>query len=569
MLAGLALLAILALPLVLWLGGGSAAFLLAVPPLILLLLMGLVQLGLRGGSGGIGDLIAGQRDPGVGPLLPEASLRGVEGTPSYAVELTLDLVRPLARVSERFVSFSFDLSQVVGGKWWDPRAEDVEWGSGAVNAPVFDFNRPRLDLLASTLAPAYLRIGGSESDKVYYAMQVEDKTKPMPPQGYESVLSGAEWDGVNEFALRNGLRMAFTLSAGPSVRGVGGDWDGGMAAELLAYTSEREYPVEVYELGNEVNLFFALYGLRAQIPAAQYAADLQQARELLERHAPGAALASQGSAFMPVLGEPLGSFFGMMPDYLRLAGDLVDLVTWHYYPQQSRRGPVASRRAHPARLLIPRNLDEADHWAGKMVEWRDRYAPGKTLWLGETGNAQNGGEPGVSDIYIGGLWWLDQLGLMARRGHEVVVRQTLCGSNYGMLDDELVPRPDYWNSLLWRRLMGTRVYGVRRVGERADRLRVYAHSAPLDGGVTVLAINLDPRRDALLTFPQFASAPCRIYRVNAPDVLGTRILLNDKPLELGAGDQLPELQGERHKPLGRDALRIHPLSYAFFVFPSA
>jgi len=45
--------------------------------------------------------------------------------------------------------------------------------------------------------------------------------------------------------------------------------------------------------------------------------------------------------------------------------------------------------------------------------------------------------------------------------------------------------------------------------------------------------------------------------------------MNDKPLELGAGDQLPELQGERHKPLGRDALRIHPLSYAFFVFPSA
>ena len=76
--------------------------------------------------------------------------------------------------------------------------------------------------------------------------------------------------------------------------------------------------------------------------------------------------------------------------------------------------------------MDPVNLDEAGHWAGKVNGWRDRYAPGKAVWLGETGNAQYGGEPGLSDAYLGGLWWLDQLGLMARLGQEVVVRQS-CG----------------------------------------------------------------------------------------------------------------------------------------------
>jgi heparanase 1 len=147
---------------------------------------------------------------------------------------------------------------------------------------------------------------------------------------------------------------------------------------------------------------------------------------LIQRHTPGARLAGQGSAFWPILGETLSLLFGYMPRYLRRSAGLVDVIMWHCYPQQSRRGVMAVRRAYPSRLLDPKNLDEAGHWAQEIGEWRRRYAPGKPVWLGETGNAQFGGEPGLSDAYLGGLWWLDQLGLMACCGQEVVVRQTLC-----------------------------------------------------------------------------------------------------------------------------------------------
>ena len=37
--------------------------------------------------------------------------------------------------------------------------------------------------------------------------------------------------------------------------------------------------------------------------------------------------------------------------------------------------------------------------------------------------------------------WLDKLGLSARLGHEVVIRQTFVGGSYALLDDDLDPNP--------------------------------------------------------------------------------------------------------------------------------
>ncbi len=561
------LLAIL-LPIGLWLGSGRSAWLLLLPGLLLLLLAVLVQLGLRGSHGNLPALLRGQFDSEPRHLERDISRRG-GSQPPYAVQVSLDLDKPVAQVSDRYLSFAVDTSQVVGGKWWDPRAERVEWGSGTVHAPVFRFDRPKLDLLAGALAPAYLRIGGSEADKVFYDLRVAPKAPPTVPDRYESVLTGSQWDEIHAFADRNGLEVVFTLNAGPAARDRTGRWREQNAAQLLAYTAQQGYPVAVWELGNELNAFFAVQGPAAQVLVGQYAEDLQVTRDLVARYTHDARLAGQGSAFWPVLGEPLGLLFGYLPGYLARAGDLVDLVTWHYYPQQSRRASVASRRASPSRLLDPRNLDEAAYWADRMTQWRDRHAPGKPIWLGETGNAQFGGEPGLSDVYLSGLWWLDQLALLARQSHQVMVRQSLTGMDYGLLDeDTLDPRPDYWHSLMWKRLMGRRVYAAQAVGEGADKLRVYAHGSSEPGSVAVLALNLDHERNALVSFPEFAGCGYELYAVTATDVLGRTVLLNGAELRLVGDHTLPDIRGAWQEGTVVPTVTIHPLSYAFVVFPA-
>jgi len=576
------------IPLNQWYRSGGAAWLLLIPALLGLLLFAALRLALWGGSGGLRDVIRGQSEPEPKNIQADIGLRG-GGGPSYSVRASIQLGEPIAEISERYLSFAIDTAQVVGGKWWDPSAARRETGSGTISAPPFDFNRTKLDTLTAALAPAFLRIGGSEADRVYYDMRGDksvgdisvggsvasgnytggDDASGETPAGFESVLSRAQWDAANAFVDRNNLNLMFTLNAGPGTRTYAGNWHPENAKELLVYSAKKGYPIDVWEFGNELNVFFAVHGAGEQVPVDRYCQDLKRARELIMKHSHKSKLAGQGSAYWPVLGEPLSYFFGYFPEYLGGAGDLLDLVTWHYYPQQSRRGRFAVRRAYPSRLLDPVNLDEAQYWADKIAGCRDQFAGGKPIWMGETGNAQFGGEPGVSDVFIGGLWWLDQLGLMARAEQQVVVRQTLTGMDYGLIDDDtLEPRPDYWNSLLWKRLMGKMVYGVEKTGESSEKLRLYAHGSVSkdDSSVTVLAINLDHQRDAVLTLPDFFDGTCELYRITTPDIFGRTVLLNYEPLRLIDDQKLPKIFGERQENQELPTVKINPLSYAFIKF---
>jgi len=520
-----------------------------------------VTLGLWNAKGNLVDLVRGQFPSGLAPANRQASQ--ADSAQSFAVTAQVDLSAPVAILPPEYLSFSIDSSQVTGGKWWDPAAKGQESGTGTVKATLYDFNRPLLDMLVSGLAPAYLRIGGSEADKAYYDLQPSSGSPRQPPAGYQSVLTVEEWDSLNAFAGRHGLKVVFTLNDGPANRDSSGQWNAGNAQALVQYSNQKGYPVSAWELGNEVNNFWFVFGPQKQISTGQYAQDLLKARALVSQAMPGAKLGGQGSMFWPVLGEPFSLFFGFMPGYLQQSGSLVDVVSWHYYPQQSLRGPIATRRADPGRLLDPANLDEAGYWADKMRAWRDAYAPGKPLWLGETGNAQFGGEPGLSDAYLADLWWLDELGLMAQKGTQVVVRQTLSGSNYGLIDDaSLAPRPDYWASLLWKRLMGAQVYNTSVAGSNSSRLRFYAQGTA-DGQLCLLLINLDPAQDATVSLPALAGKSYTLYALTTPDVLGQEVDLNGQALHLTAGGSLPETNGLEQPAGSQPVVTVHPLSYSF------
>lgn len=541
--------------------GGGVASLLLIPGALVLGLGFFVSLGLQGSRGGLAAFLRGQSASGL-PDIPRL-LHGNQVTTQDArlAELHLHPGGPVAQVSDRFLSVAVDLSQVTGGKWWDPAADHIEMSSGSLTSPLFDFDRPQLDRLTAALAPLYLRIGGSESDKIYYSLDDD----PALPPAYHSTLTRSQWDRIQAFCARNDCELVFTLNVGPATRRLDGSWDSANIEALMRYAAEAGQRVAVWELGNEVNVFFFVHGLRQQISVEQYVQALRDLKALRDRYFPASKLAGQGSAFWPVLGEPLGFFFGFSAGLMRAAPGLLDLFTWHYYPQQSRRCPMASRRAHPARLLDPSNLDELRHWAALINALRDQHAPGLPIWLAETGNAQCGGAPGLSETYLAGLWWLDELGSVARLGQPVVVRQSLTGMNYGLLDEAtLTPRPDYWNSLLWRRLMGREVYALRVEGP--STLRAYAHSRPDGKGIALLAINLDMTHPARLWLPAFESQATTRYLFTAPDLLGGELLLNGSPLHLGSGGEIPELPGQQIAP-GED-LVLPPLSYGFFVFES-
>jgi heparanase 1 len=249
-----------------------------------------------------------------------------------------------------------------------------------------------------------------------------------------------------------------------------------------------------------------------------------------------------------------------------LARDDIDIVTWHFYPQESMRCPISLRGASPTTLLDPDNLDEIDHWAS-VVDGVRGQTP---AWLDETGNAQCGGAPGVSDTFASSLWWLDELGKMARRGVPVVVRQSLTGADYGLLSEPaLVPRPDYFASLLWRRLMGPRALGVTVA--KHPLVRAYAHcsasGAPQAraGAITLMLINLDaqPVSVALDGLPSDGS---ELYLVSAASLTAATASLNGVPLTVDDAGNPGALAAV---PGAGDTVTLPARAYAFVLLPAA
>lgn len=538
-------------------------------PLAALPVAGLCSLGVE--PAGVLQSVSGERLAAVESWV-SAGLRMAYGAPAQSSAAArspvgVSLGAPLRELEPRFLSVAIDTSLALGGRWWSPSGR-VEVGRGTEGVQPIDLSRPELRVLARALAPAYLRIGGTEADRVHYAFGT---AAADPPRGDDELtLDAARWDTLAEFAADTGLDLFFTINAGPGARGSEGEWLREPAERLLRHAAERGHAVSVWELGNEVNAFWFQHGLHQQPSGAQYAADLHAFRTLVKRHFPRSRIAGPAIAYFPLLGDPLPQRVGFLPDVLRHGGSALDILSWHFYPQQSRRCPAATRRALPGQLLGPAELDEVGRWARELEELRVRHAPHAQLWLGETGSAQCGGEPGLSDRYASGLWWLDELGSAARDGQAVLIRQALIGADYGLLEPgTFLPRPDYFNSLAWKRWMGPRVLEVTRTGED-PWLRTYAHCSAQQPGVAVLlALNVDPVRQAELWLEQRASS-VNAYEFAAPALDSRRLHVNGVRLELQRSPQgvtWPELEGRALD--GTEPIVLPPASYGFFELRGA
>lgn len=488
---------------------------------------------------------------------------GASTYPVRADTPTVSSAAPVATTDERFLAVAVDTAEVVGAPFWAPLDAGSE--TYQLPGPPYDFTRPKLRTLASALAPAYLRIGGTTADDVYYDMS--DSPVTTPPAPYEYVLTRAQWDAVNAFATATGMRVLFTIDAGPGPRNASLAWTPDNAQTLLSYTASKGYPVALWELGNEVDAYPLTQGLSFKITPQQFARDVTAARTLIAATTPGVQLGAPSSAYWPALGEVIPFY----PAFMDAGGGSLDVVTWHYYPMQSDRCPIATRRADASLMFDPEVLDEIDTWARQVED----AAQGKPVWLGETGNAQCGGEPGVSDTFVAGFWWLDELARVARRGEPVIVRQTLSGSDYGLIDDAtLSPRPDYWTSVLWRTLVGTSVLDADSGGDAL--LRFYAHctraGAPdqSSGAITLVVVNIDPSTGVELDLDAFGGDQADVYLLTSDNLASTSIALNGTTLVEASDGSLPALT-PAHAARSGGALRVTfpPASYGYVVLPGA
>ena len=495
--------------------------------------------------------------------------------------LTPSRMARIAAVDERFQAYNVEMLEVTGGRFWKPY-KDIKAGSnpqaqgqtkGATPAgispdlfqyrPPTDLSNARLRKLAAALGPAYVRVSGTWANTTYFQ---DSDGPPMasPPAGFNGVLTRAEWQGVVDFSHAANARIVTSFATSQGTRDAAGVWTPDQARQFLAYTKLIGGDIAAAEFMNEPNIA-AIGGAPKGYNAAAYARDVAVFRPFLKHTAPEILFLGPGSvAEGGPIAMPSSGGFIRSEDLLKATGPVFDAFSYHLYPAVSQRCAVGMGGASgttAAAALSNEWLARPDAINAFYAGLRDRFDPGKPLWITETADAACGGNLWGS-TFLDTFRYVDSHARLAQKGVRVIAHNTLASSDYGLLDENtFAPRPDYWAALLWRKLMGTTV--LEPGASPASSVHVYAQCLrDVPGGVALLAINTDRSASNAID----VAAPSERYTLTAKNLEGRSVELNGKELELGVDDSLPPLTGVSTRS-GR--VTLAPASITFLAIAAA
>ncbi|ENN70553.1 heparanase [Dendroctonus ponderosae] len=338
-----------------------------------------------------------------------------------------------------------------------------------------DFSNPTFSKLVKLLAPMHFRIGGTAADVLSFVDDSDlDTTSKV---GDDLVLTASSWLKLAEFAKNSEVTILFDLNS--LLRNEDGSWNQENAEQLIKFSREHDIELD-WELGNEPDLYQALYS--REVSAYQLAVDYHNLRALLDQYQYDSSLLVGPSMFDVGSSDSTTSYLW---NFVYEASSSISAVTWHQY--------YFNGRDATEELFL--NPETFDYLKQRTEVVNDIVGASKRVWLGETSSCYNQGAPGMSDRVLASFLWLDKLGLGAQLGLDVIVRQTIWGYNYPLLDSDYNPNPDWWISALYKKFVGPKVLSIENDGGDSLPVRLYAHCAKPDdqwgdNAVVVFGINL-------------------------------------------------------------------------------
>ena len=484
-------------------------------------------------------------------------------SPSYKV--IIDGCQPLHSLPSRFVSFTMDAGAVA--HWWKMKS---------------DFWQNELAIgLAKHLAPAVFRFGGTSEDYTLYDFSQSSASAqcelplPSPTHGCTK-LNATQFDTIAGFARTVGWDFVYGANVGTERDPDSNHWVSDGLASLLQHAA-KVANVTFYglELGNEPDLMCVGpageryscghppdgqdWKYEHAISPAQLASDYAAFRELAQR--------AGAKVVGPDVADKLTDY--AQPFLSNLSAPL-DAFTWHFY-----YGPGSSRPhgLNASQFSSVPTLDKFLNDAKTARQVADQSAEGAELWLGETSSTYGGGTANASASFVAGFLWVDKLGIAAATGHQLVARQTFSQSDYAILGRDNLPNPDFWSTLLWKRLVGGAVLRTDDLLASGRAVRVYAFCAAAGAGAVTLVVLNTEDEEAQLTLEGVGGAggAAEVYWLTStPGLLTSRdAYLNGELLRLAdeTTGALPPLTPRRVTT--GPPLSLAPKSYGFVVLPEA
>ncbi|XP_077586112.1 inactive heparanase-2 isoform X2 [Stigmatopora nigra] len=379
-------------------------------------------------------------------------------------------------------------------------------------------------------------------------------------------ITARSLDKLYNFADCAGLHLILGLNA--LHRNHDNSWNTSSTLNLLKYSAGKKYNVS-WELGNEPNAYRSMVG--RTINSTQLAQDYTELRTLLQ----SVRYYNRAHLYGPNTGRPRRNAILLLDGFMKDAGSVIDAVTWQHYFQDGRVKKVED-------FLKTRLLDTLREQITKVSKVVSTHTPGKKLWLGGLGPAWSGGINNLSDTFAAAFLWANTLGMAAVHGIDVVLRHSFFDYGYThLVDQHFNPLPDYWFSLLFKRLVGPKVLAVRVAGLQRkpqkgrviwDKLRIYAHCTSysnhnyMRGSITIYIINLHRSRKKIKLAGTLRNKTVHQYLLQPYGNEGLKakhVQLNGERLLMLDNETFPEIKPKTLRA-GR-TIAMPPMTIGFYV----
>ncbi|XP_066146821.1 heparanase-like [Euwallacea fornicatus] len=416
------------------------------------------------------------------------------------------------------------------------------------------FNMSDINLIKMIkhLSPAYLRVGGNQADQIVFS-KTEDSLIENTSDAY--VLTASDWTKLYHLSKEANVTIIYDLNS--LLRYDNGTWCSENAREMLEFSQENNFSVN-WELGNEPNSYPKKFN--ALVNASQLGTDYIFLRELLNTYP----LYTNSSLIGPSVTRLSTKYIEeYLLKFLEAGYKAITAMTFHQYY-------FSGVNVTWEEFIDPENFDYLESCINavksvtSLIEDFD-----KPIWLGETATAWHGGAPDMSDRFLGSFLWIDKLGLSAKMAIDVVVRQSIFKGDYALINNTYYPNPDWWLSVLYKKLVGRKVITTKSEGNA--KIRLYAHCAKYnelwkDGAtVVVFGVNINDYKGLVQVKELHSGSEIYSYSLKANDTLFSQFVqLNGKLLELDSNMDLPTFQPNVvHR---QDIMEIDPMSIIFWVF---
>uniref|UniRef100_A0A0B7A307 Heparanase n=1 Tax=Arion vulgaris TaxID=1028688 RepID=A0A0B7A307_9EUPU len=437
----------------------------------------------------------------------------------------------------------------------------------------FFFKSKKLHNLAAALSPSDLRFGGTYSDFLTFdptathftennllknirrAYQIDFGIFNRRFTIEEFTMSGSQWSSLNTFIEEVGWDLLYDVNL---FKWNDGMWDPTNLELLLDYSSESGFKIPYFQLGNEPNTY--PHNFNVTIPPETLTADLLALKAVLSKYP----LYKDSSLFGPDvtnLNVPHRSVQYLSEFITAGAYNVVSGITLHHYYMNGK----TAVQMDFLNLTIMNSMKRELELAVNIAATSPIPLP---ISITETSTCFAGGAPGLSDSYIGSFLWLDKLGLSAQYGVARVFRQTFLGTPDGLLADNMNPNPDFYLSVLFKKLIEGPVFNVS-IDPQDENLRIYIHCARRKlykaGAIVIYYLNVQAN-EAILDFPQFQDADLDLYLFTPGDdgLISRHFRLNNE-LVLMPHASLPPLRPQPHK----GKVTVSPVSFGFIVIRNA